>query len=65
MASPSPHPQRQKYPAVETETSTVALERGLVQAWRERRAERKPARSLTPRSRRAPLLGLLTGFGLF
>ena len=66
MASPNPHSQRQKTPASRgRDAYDGPHDSAIAQRRRERRAERKLARLLTPRSRRALLLGLVTALLFF
>jgi hypothetical protein len=65
MSSPNPYSQGQYPPAAAETPTTVAPDSGIAQRRRDRRAERKLARLLTPRSRRALLLGLVTALLFF
>jgi hypothetical protein len=60
MASRNPYSQRQYSPAEAETPTTFAHDGGIVQRRRERHAERKLARLLTPRSRRALVTGVVT-----
>jgi hypothetical protein len=65
MANPNRYSQRQYSPAEAETLTTFAHDSGIVQRRRERRAERKLARLLTPRSRRALVFGVVTALPFF